>query len=286
MSWLKHFIRPRIRSLSKRETAEGLWKKCSRCEKMIFFKDMERDLFVCEHCHFHMAWPPRSRLQHLFDEGVYTMLVCQKVPRDPLKFRDRKKYSERLQEARKKTGFRDSVILASGKIHGCCAIAACFDFSFIGGSMGTEAGETLVHASKEALERECPLLVITSSGGARMQEGVLSLMQMPRSIVAIKSLKERGLPFVVLMAHPTTGGVVASFASLGDVTLAEPEAIIGFTGPRVIRETSRQNLPENFQTAEFQLAHGFIDQIVPRSQLRSTLSDIFSVLTKHRCTGR
>lgn len=280
MGWLKHFIRPRIRSLSKREVPEGLWQKCKNCEKILFSRDLEKDLFVCGYCGFHMMWPVSERLKNLFDDGVYTTLLCQKVPKDPLRFRDMKKYTDRLEAARSKTGSRDAVTVASGKIESYTMIVACFDFGFIGGSMGTEAGESLVYAASQAIEQHSPLLVVTSSGGARMQEGALSLMQMPRSVAAILSLKENRLPFIVLMTHPTTGGVSASFASLGDVTLAEPKAIIGFTGPRVIQETSRQTLPENFQTAEFQLQHGFLDQIVSRKDLRCVLSNIVAVLTK------
>ena len=280
MSWLKHFIRPRIRSLSKREIPEGLWQKCKNCEKMVFSRDLERDFFVCGHCGFHMMWPVSERLKNLFDDGVYKTLLCQKVPKDPLRFRDLKKYTDRLEAARSKTGARDAVTVASGTMEGRTMIAACFDFAFIGGSMGTEVGESLVYAASQAMAQHSPLLVVTSSGGARMQEGALSLMQMPRSIAALSSLKEKRLPFIVLMTHPTTGGVFASFASLGDVTLAEPKAVIGFTGPRVIQETSRQTLPENFQTSEFQLHHGFVDQIVSRKDLRCVLCNIITILNK------
>lgn len=280
MNWLQHFLRPRIRSSARRETESGLWTKCSRCEKMLFLRNVKRDLFVCQHCGFYMMWPMQERLKHLFDEGQYRVSQCVQVPRDPLKFRDVRKYVDRLDDARKKTGLRDAVQVSLGKVAGFDTVCASFDFNFIGGSMGTEAGESLVHAAEQAVAHSCPLLIIASSGGARMQEGILSLMQMPRSTVALSLVRDAGLPSVVLMTHPTTGGVLASFASLGDVALAEPGAIIGFTGPRVIQETTKQRLPDHFQTADFQQDHGFLDGVVTRGGLRDVLCNVFSVLCK------
>jgi acetyl-CoA carboxylase carboxyl transferase subunit beta len=279
MSWLTHFIPPKIRSLGKkRDVPESLWSSCLGCEKMIFQKHLEDNLFMCTHCGHHAMWPVAHRLAHLFDDGYYQALPLPTVPLDPLGFRDQKKYTDRLKDARQKTKESDAVTLAVGKVGTYPVVVACFNFAFIGGSMGMAAGEALIQGARMAVDKKACFLMVSSSGGARMQEGILSLMQMPRSTIAVQMVKEARLPVVMLMAHPTTGGVAASFAALGDVTFAEPGAIIGFTGARVIQETLRQPLPEGFQTSEFQKKHGFVDLITSRSVFRETFSNLLQTL--------
>lgn len=279
MNWFTQLIPPRIRSLGKkRDIPDQLWISCSGCQHMLFRKHLEEMLSVCPHCGHHMAWPLESRLRHLFDGGTFQWIPCPVVATDPLNFRDQKKYGDRLKEARQKTGTSDSVRVAFGKVGGDPLVSACFDFQFIGGSMGMAAGEALLQGARTAVEKRACYLVVTSSGGARMQEGVLSLMQMPRSVLALNIVKEAGLPVILLLTHPTTGGVAASFAALGDLTFAEPGAIIGFTGARVIQETLRQPLPKGFQTAEFQRSHGFVDSVVPRDQWHKTLVNVLKTL--------
>jgi acetyl-CoA carboxylase carboxyl transferase subunit beta len=245
---------------------------------MVFQKHLEENLFVCPQCMHHMHWPTQARLGHLFDDGVYQVVPVAAVPADPLGFRDQKKYTDRLKEARQKTNQSDAVTVAAGKVSGFPVVVSCFDFAFIGGSMGMAAGEALIQGAREAIDRRACYLIVSSSGGARMQEGILSLMQMPRSIIAVQMVQESRLPVVMLLVHPTTGGVAASFASLGDVTFAEPGAIIGFTGARVIQETLRQPLPEGFQTAEFQKKHGFVDSITSRDAFRDAFSKLLKTL--------
>jgi len=279
MSWLTQFIPPKIRFLGKkREFPENLWVRCLGCSQMVFQKHLEDNLFVCGHCAYHMPWPTHARLAHLFDGGHYKTLPLTSVPIDPLGFRDQKKYTDRLKDARQKTNQSDAIILAVGTVAMAPVVVACFNFGFIGGSMGMAVGEALVQGARAAVEKKACYLIVSSSGGARMQEGILSLMQMPRSIIAVQMVKESGLPIVMMLAHPTTGGVAASFAALGDVTFAEPGAIIGFTGARVIQETLRQPLPEGFQTAEFQKKHGFVDIISARKVFRETFSDFLKIL--------
>jgi acetyl-CoA carboxylase carboxyl transferase subunit beta len=279
MSWLTQLLLPKIRSLGKkRDVPEHLWVSCSGCTQMVFQKHLEDKLFVCSKCGHHMAWPVNARLAHLFDEGLYDVLPSAGVAADPLGFRDQKKYTDRLKDARQKTGQPDSVIVAVGKVARAPVVASCFNFGFIGGSMGMAAGESLIQGARMAVEKRACYLIVASSGGARMQEGILSLMQMPRSVIALQMVKEAGLPVVMLLAHPTTGGVAASFAALGDLTFAEPGAIIGFTGARVIQDTLRQPLPDGFQTSEFQKKHGFVDLITERSAFRTTFSDVLRTL--------
>lgn len=279
MSWLTHLIRPKIRSLGmKQELPDHLWNKCSGCSQMVFHKDLSDNLFVCSHCSYPMRWPSEERLKNLFDEGTYHSLEIPSVTPDPLSFRDQKRYSDRLKEARQKTQLKDAVIIASGHLHTMPLVVVCFNFDFIGGSMGMAVGESLLAAAQLAIDQKATLLTIPASGGARMQEGILSLMQMPRSILAIEMVREEKLLTLTLLTNPTTGGVAASFASLADITLAEPQAIIGFTGARVIEETLRQPLPKGFQTAEFQKDRGFVDLIVSRNECRSTLKNIISLL--------
>lgn len=278
MSWLTQLIRPKIRSLKKQDLPENLWEKCLGCEQMIFHKDLSDNLFVCKHCGYHFCWDVKERLKHLFDDGSYQVIEIPATPIDPIGFRDQKRYTDRLRDARQKTGSSEAVIVAFGKINHKPVVSVCFNFGFIGGSMGMAVGEALIVGAKFALEKRAAFLTIPSSGGARMQEGALALMQMPRSIIAIQLIKESSSPVITLMTHPTTGGVAASFASLGDITLAEPGAIIGFTGARVIQETLRKPLPMGFQTTEFQKQHGFVDMITPRNTLRPTLDKILKIL--------
>ena len=275
MSWLTDFIPPRIRNfISKREVPENLWSKCTACETMLLIRDLEKTHYVCSHCGHHGLWSAKLRYAALFDDGVYTALDTLKVKDDPIHFRDQKRYTERLKDARVKTGQYEAVLLAHGHIEALPVVSACFDFGFIGGSMGMGVGEILIQGAQYALAQRLPYIIFSASGGARMQEGILSLMQMPRTVLALTQLREQGIPFISVLTHPTTGGVAASFAALGDITLAEPKAVIGFTGPRVIQETTRQPLPVGFQTAEFQQQHGFIDSIVSRSSMRAVLTKI------------
>tara|TARA_B100000676_G_scaffold313184_1_gene392043 strand:+ start:4634 stop:5428 length:795 start_codon:yes stop_codon:yes gene_type:complete len=245
---------------------------------MIFHRDLEANLHVCQNCGHHMRIPLVDRLNMLFDEGKYTRIAVPDVAGDPLKFRDDKKYTERLKEARSKTGERDAAIVAYGKLDEVDVVIAGLNFAFMGGSMGLAVGEALVSASELAVERNSPLIAITASGGARMQEGALSLMQMPRTVIAVQMVKEAGLPYIVLLTDPTTGGVSASFAMLGDVHITEPRAMIGFAGARVIEQTVRETLPEDFQTAEYLLEHGMVDIVAMRPELRKTLARVVGLL--------
>lgn len=283
MNWLTNFVRPKIQALISRpnEIPENLWTKCPGCEHMLFQKDLEKNLFVCHHCQHHLRLEATQRLSLLFDDGKYTETSVMKVVHDPLKFRDNKKYADRLKEHRHKTQRDDTVIVAYGSINQQPAVVACYDFAFMGGSMGMAAGQALIVASELSVKTGVPLIVVTASGGARMQEGILSLMQMPRTIIAVEKVKEAGLPYVTILTDPTTGGVSASFAMLGDVALAEPGAIIGFAGARVIEETLKQKLPDGFQKAEYLLDHGMVDQVVHRHNLKKTLSTLLGMLSRN-----
>jgi len=281
MNWLTNFVRPRIQALvAPKETAETLWHKCPNCEAMIFHRDLEGHLHVCQHCGFHMRLAVDKRLAMLFDGGVYHTVEVPRAPTDPLRFRDTKRYTDRLREAQQRTGRHDAIVVADGRMGGLHVVVAAFDFSFMGGSMGTAVGEALVAAAERAITLDAALIVVPASGGARMQEGILSLMQMPRTVIAADRVKEAGLPYIVVLTDPTTGGVSASFAMLGDIHIAEPGATIGFAGARVIEETIRQSLPEGFQTAEYLLEHGMVDMVVPRGDLRDTLIRIVSLLRR------
>ena len=280
MSWLNNYVRPKIRALvTRRNVPDNLWDKCPGCEQMIFHRDLEAQLFVCPHCERHMAITTEKRFAALFDDANYTAIELPKVPVDPLRFRDTKRYADRLRDAQTKTGHEDAVSVVHGALGGRQVVACGFDFAFMGGSMGMAVGEALVAAAKLAVLQRAPLIVFPSSGGARMQEGILSLMQMPRTTVAVNEVREEGLPYVVVLTHPTTGGVTASFAMLADITLAEPGALIGFAGPRVIESTLHQSLPEGFQKSEYLLEHGMIDAVVNRGDLRDTLIRVLSLLT-------
>jgi len=281
MSWLTNFVRPKIRALvRKTDVPDNLWDKCSACGQMIFHRELEANLRVCTHCGHHMRIEVRRRLELLFDGGAYERAELPKVEFDPLKFRDRKKYADRLKEAQSKTEEQDAIVVASGTVGGQKVVIAAFNFDFMGGSMGTAVGEGLVTASDLAVKEQATFIAIPASGGARMQEGILSLMQMPRSVIAIDRVKEAGLPFIVLLTDPTTGGVTASFAMLGDIHVSEPGAQIGFAGARVIEETIREKLPDGFQRAEYLLDHGIIDLVVARKDLPRELGKIIGLLTR------
>ena len=283
MSWLSN-IPPGIKNIFKRDndSSDSLWKKCPSCGEMIFHRDLEAAHHVCPSCGHHMAISPDDRLKLVFDDGAYTSIDLPAPAADPLKFRDEKKYTDRLKEYRRRTGHQDAIIVAEGKIHDAPAVVAVQNFQFMGGSMGMALGEALLTAAEQAVAKSAPLIVFTSSGGARMQEGILSLMQMPRTTIAVQMVKEAGLPFIVVLTHPTTGGVTASFAMLGDINLAEPGALIGFAGPRVIEQTIREKLPEGFQRSEFLVEKGMVDAVVERSELADTLAKLIRVLVGER----
>ncbi|MGF1593256.1 MAG: acetyl-CoA carboxylase, carboxyltransferase subunit beta [Kiloniellaceae bacterium] len=279
MNWITNYVRPKIRALvQKPEVPDNLWEKCSSCSQMIFHRELENNLRVCPHCGFHMRIGARRRLELLFDDAKFKVIELPEVPLDPLKFRDRKRYSDRLREAQAKNGPDEAIVVAHGEMGGKPTVIAVFNFAFMGGSMGITVGEGLLAAARLAVLQEAPLIVIPASGGARMQEGILSLMQMPRSVAAIDMVKEAGLPYIVVLTDPTTGGVSASFAMLGDISLAEPGAVIGFAGQRVIEETIRESLPEGFQRAEYLLDHGMVDMVVRRGDLRATLVRLLALL--------
>jgi acetyl-CoA carboxylase carboxyl transferase subunit beta len=279
MSWLTEYVRPKIRTLlGQREVPENLWSQCGACQQMIFTKELEKNFRVCTHCGHHMRGTALERLDWTFDEESFSRIELPKAPADPLNFRDQKRYSERLREARTKTGLEDALVVAHGTIGGERAVVAVMEFNFMGGSMGAAVGEGIVAAARLAVLQLAPLIVFTASGGARMQEGAVSLMQMPRTTIASMMLKEAGLPFIVVLTDPTTGGVTASFAMLGDIQIAEPGALIGFAGARVIEQTVRETLPEGFQRAEYLLEHGILDMVVTRTAMRETLARVIGLL--------
>ena len=279
MNWLKNWVRPKLRELvGQKEVPENLWHKCVKCEQMIFHRDLAVNLRVCPHCGHHMRLGAQERLEMLFDEGQFQTIELPEPISDPLKFRDQKRYADRLKDARSKTGARDALSVAHGKMGGIDVVIAAFNFSFMGGSMGMAVGEGLLSAARLAVVQDAPLIVIPSSGGARMQEGILSLMQMVRTTIAVDEVRDAGLPYIVVLTDPTTGGVSASFAMLGDITVAEPDAIICFAGARVIEQTIRAKLPEGFQRSEYLFDHGMIDIVVERHKLRDTLVRIIDIL--------
>jgi acetyl-CoA carboxylase carboxyl transferase subunit beta len=281
MNWLTNFVRPKIRALTtKREQPDNLWVKCPNCGAMLFHRDLAQNLHVCPQCSFHMKIDPKDRLQLMFDGGRYQLIELPKAAIDPLKFRDQKRYSDRLKDAQAKTGTNDAIQVAHGEIGGLPAVVAVMDYRFIGGSMGVAVGEGIVTGARLAVLQNAAFIAVTSSGGARMQEGILSLMQMPRTVIAIDQVKEAGLPYIVLLTDPTTGGVSASFAMLGDVHVAEPGAQIGFAGQRVIEETIRETLPDGFQRAEYLLKHGMVDMVVSRLELHDTLARLLTLLQR------
>lgn len=282
MNWIKNFIRPRIQTLlgGKREVAENMWVKCPETGEMVFYRDLEANLFVIPASGYHMRMPPDARLKHFFDGGEYEPVAMPQVPVDPLTFRDERRYTDRLKEARQKNGVEDAVQAGIGTIDGAPVVAAVQDFAFMGGSLGMAAGEAIITAMRKAVEKKTPFIFFISSGGARMQEGVLSLMQMPRTTVAVQELRAAKLPYIVVLTHPTTGGVTASYAMLGDVHISEPGALIGFAGQRVIEQTIREKLPAGFQRAEYLEEHGMVDMVVHRHQMRETLSRMVRMLMK------
>jgi acetyl-CoA carboxylase carboxyl transferase subunit beta len=281
MSWLSR-VRNGIPFLPKRQTAENLWHKCSRCGTMVFLKEWEENYRVCPRCDFHDRIGPKARFDQLFDAASYELLPTPEVREDPLRFKDSKRYSDRLKAARAATSERDALINARGKVDGHKVVIGVQDFAFMAGSMGIAVGAAFVAGVHAALADRCPYVLFTASGGARMQEAILSLMQMPRTTVALAELREAGLPYIVVLTDPTTGGVTASYAMLGDVQMAEPGALIGFAGQRVIEQTIREKLPEGFQRAEYLLEHGIIDMVVPRNELKERLALLVSYLVPER----
>jgi len=277
MSWLNR-VRQSIASIAKRETPDNLWHKCAGCGQMIFVKEYEENQSVCPKCGHHGRIGPDARFNDLFDSGVYTLLPIPQVTEDPLKFRDSKRYTDRIKAARAATAEQDALVNAKGTIEGFRAVVGVQDFAFMGGSMGLGVGAAFVAGVEAAIAERCPYIIFTAAGGARMQEGILSLMQMPKTTVAIAKLREAGLPYIVVLTDPTTGGVTASYAMLGDVQIAEPGALIGFAGQRVIESTIREKLPEGFQRAEYLLDHGMIDMVVHRHELRAKLAQLIGFL--------
>lgn len=281
MNWIVDFVRPKIQALihQRQEVPDNLWTKCPKCEHMLFHRDLVTHHHVCHHCRHHFRLPIKERFHMLFDEGTYTELQLPQAPlTDPLKFRDSKKYVDRLKEYRAKTHQDDAILGAYGMIGHKSVVVAGFDFTFMGGSMGQAVGHGFMKAADTAVQTNSAMIAITSSGGARMQEGIFSLMQMPRTVLAVQKLRHAGLPYITLLTDPTTGGVSASFAMLGDIALAEPGTLIGFTGARVIEETLRQKLPEGFQTAEYVHEHGMIDMVVERQEIRGKLIELLGHL--------
>ncbi|MEL6103262.1 MAG: acetyl-CoA carboxylase, carboxyltransferase subunit beta [Pseudomonadota bacterium] len=280
MNWITNYVRPRINSIfSRRETPDNLWTKCDECGTMLFHREMLDNLNVCTNCGHHMAITPRARFDALFDGGIFTEVPVPAPLADPLQFRDQKRYPDRMKTAQKNTGETEAMLVASGEIGRTPIIAAAQDFSFMGGSMGMYVGNAIIAAAEEAVKLGRPLILFSAAGGARMQEGILSLMQMPRTTVAVQMLREAELPYIVVLTHPTTGGVTASYAMLGDIHIAEPNALICFAGPRVIEQTIREKLPEGFQRAEYLLDHGMLDRVTPRTEMREELISIVRMLT-------
>jgi acetyl-CoA carboxylase carboxyl transferase subunit beta len=275
MNWITNYVRPRINSIfSRREIPENLWTKCDECGTMLFHRELSDNLNVCTNCGHHMGITPRARFTALFDGGIFSEVDVPAPTVDPLQFRDQKKYPDRLRAAQKSTGEKEAMLVATP------IVAAAQDFSFMAGSMGMYVGNAIIAAAETAVKLKRPLILFSAAGGARMQEGILSLMQMPRTTVAVQMLKEANLPYIVVLTHPTTGGVTASYAMLGDVQIAEPGALICFAGPRVIEQTIREKLPEGFQRAEYLLDHGMLDRVTPRTQMRDELITITRMLMR------
>ncbi len=286
MNWITNSVLPRIKALVQpKEVPENFWVKCRGCNEMVFHRQLEENLQVCPRCDYHMPLTCKNRLKALFDGGYYEEIAINDgTALDPLKFRDKRKYLDRIREARSKTGLQDAISLACGKINRLEIITAVFSFEFMGGSMGSAVGNAIIQSAELAINKNAPLVIFPSSGGARMQEGILSLMQLPRTIIATQMIKEAELPFIVVLTNPTTGGVTASFAMLGDIHIAEPGAIIGFAGKRVIEETIHEKLPEGFQSAEYLLDHGMVDLVIRRHDLPKTLSTLLCLLMNRDVT--
>jgi len=287
VNWINTVVRPKIRNLlAKREVPENLWIKCPETGEMVFHRDLEANNWVVPASGHHMRMPAAKRLDMVFGDEAWETIPTPEVPVDPLKFRDERRYTDRLKDAKTKTGKEDAVLIARGAIDGVDVIASVQDFSFMGGSLGMAAGEALITGMTLARKEKKPFVLFVSSGGARMQEGILSLMQMPRTTVAVDALKDAGLPYIVVLTNPTTGGVTASYAMLGDVHIAEPGALIGFAGPRVIEQTIREKLPEGFQRSEYLLEHGMVDMVVSRNDLKDTLARLCRLLMRVPAAGK
>jgi len=279
MNWITNYVRPHINSLfSRREVPENLWTKCPECGTMLFHRELSDNLNVCTNCDHHMAITPRERFTAMFDAGAFVEVKVPDPVTDPLQFRDQKKYPDRMKAAQRKTGEKEAMLVAEGEMGRTPLIAVGQDFSFMGGSMGMYVGNAIIAAAERAIKTRKPLVLFSAAGGARMQEGILSLMQMPRTTVAVEMLKEAGIPYIVVLTHPTTGGVTASYAMLGDIHIAEPNALICFAGPRVIEQTIREKLPEGFQRAEYLLEHGMLDRVTHRKDMRDELVSILRML--------
>ena len=285
MNWISNVVRPKIRGMLRREVPENLWIKCPETGQLVFYKDVEANQFVIPSSNYHMRISASARLKLMFDGGTWIDIGVPEVPVDPLKFRDERRYVDRLKDAKNKTGLNDAVKLGLGKLDGLPVVIAVQDFDFMGGSLGMAAGEAVITGLQTAVEKATPFIMFAASGGARMQEGILSLMQLPRTTVAVQMLREARKPYIVVLTNPTTGGVTASYAMLGDVQIAEPGALIGFAGPRVIEQTIREKLPEGFQRAEYLAEHGMVDMVVHRHKLRATLSQLCRLLTKMPTSG-
>jgi len=281
MNWISNVVRPKIRSLlNRRDVPENLWIKCPESGQLVFYKDVEANQFVIPGSNYHMRMSATARLKTMFDGETWLDIAVPETPVDPLKFRDQRRYADRLKDARTKTGMNDAIKLGFGKLEGLPVVIGVQDFDFMGGSLGMAAGEAVVKGLQMAAERGTPYIMFAASGGARMQEGILSLMQMPRTTVAVEMLREAGKPYIVVLTNPTTGGVTASYAMLGDVHIAEPGALIGFAGPRVIEQTIREKLPSGFQRSEYLKEHGMVDMVVHRHELRRTLANLCRILTR------
>ena len=287
MSWITDYVRPKIRTLlGRRDVPDNLWIQCPVCQQMMFHAEVERSRKVCTACGHHMRTTAAERLRWTFDNGEFTRIELPKVPSDPLKFKDSQAYASRIKSARETTQLDDAIMVAHGTIGGEKAVVAVMAFEFMAGSMGAGVGEAIVAAARLAVLQDAPLIVFTASGGARMQEGAVSLMQMPRTVIASRGVKEAGLPFITVLTDPTTGGVTASFTMLGDIQIAEPGALIGFAGARVIEQTVREKLPEGFQRAEYLLEHGILDMVVKRGDMAETLARVISLLrVKHKAAA-
>jgi acetyl-CoA carboxylase carboxyl transferase subunit beta len=285
MNWISNVVRPKIRSFLRRETPENLWIKCPETGQLVFYKDVEANQFVIPSSNYHMRIGASARLKGMFDQGEYEDIALPEVQLDPLKFRDERRYADRLKDARTKTGLQDAVKIGIGRLDGLMVTIGVQDFDFMGGSLGMAAGDAVIKGLETAVQRQTPFIMFAASGGARMQEGILALMQLPRTIVAVEMLREAKKPYIVVLTNPTTGGVTASYAMLGDVHIAEPGALVGFAGPRVIEQTIREKLPEGFQRAEYLEEHGMVDVVVHRHRLRGTLSNLCRLLTKAPVAG-
>jgi acetyl-CoA carboxylase carboxyl transferase subunit beta len=285
MNWISNVVRPKIRNyFARRETPENLWIKCPETGQLVFYKDVEANQFVIPGSNYHMRMGATARLKSMFDNETWFDIAIPAVPLDPLRFRDERRYTERLKDARAKTGTNDAIKLGFGKLDGLPVVMGVQDFDFMGGSLGMAAGEAVIKGLETAVDKGTPFVMFAASGGARMQEGTLSLMQMPRTTIAVQMLRETRRPYIVVLTNPTTGGVTASYAMLGDVHIAEPGALIGFAGPRVIEQTIREKLPDGFQRAEYLRDHGMVDMVVHRRDLRATISNLCRLLTKTKAS--